>query len=209
MKIARLCLALMMMAGVGFVGCAVEAGGEGDLDAEALDAEIASPGFETKVTYPQGTTDSVSGGKYTHPTSEEFPPVFCPKGQAAVGAHCDGAFCDNYQLICKPLESGKPDWDQLTIWTNWFEHDGKTSASCPDSTFVDGVECRGGNCDDIRLRCRQFYRTPKDCLEFSNQSTWHSEETSPWRVSGERYMVGALCNGRHCDNKKYRQCEAE
>ncbi len=205
MKLVRICLAVMMAGCVGFIGCAVEPGSEGEVDAEAVDFE--APGFETATVYAAGTIDPVSGGKYTAFTSEEYPPVYCPSGQAAIGAHCDGSFCDNYQLICKPLAASSSATGDA-YWTEWFEVN--TAAQfCGDKYYVVGVECQGGNCDNIRLRCKNFGRRGQDCKTFDEQSSWHSEETysTPFRTDGGRFITGAKCNGRHCDNKKYWQCE--
>lgn len=73
-----------------------------------------------------------------------------------------------------------------------------------DGWYVTGVEGRGGNCDDIRLRCTDFARKRKDCL-YNRYA--HSEENSPrTTMVSNRFIDWAQCGGRHCDDKHYRQC---
>lgn len=35
---------------------------------------------------------------------------------------------------------------------------------------------------------------------------WQSKEHAAFALEGARYLVGMRCNGRHCDNKRYRHC---
>lgn len=73
------------------------------IDAEGLDSEALMNGTPSE-REPSwiAATDSYhapTGGMFTRVTSEELEPTFCKSRYAAIGAHCDGSFCDNYQLV--------------------------------------------------------------------------------------------------------------
>ncbi len=126
----------------------------------------------------------------------------CSGGQVAIGFDCDGPFCDNVRLYCDDFEG--PIGDEQP-WSRWFEDGGIRDQSCPDGSWLTGVRCRGGNCDDISIRCRASSVAWADCAWTNN---WHSEEDPPFITESSRYLVGIRCNGRHCDNKQYRYCSA-
>ncbi|MEL6339541.1 MAG: hypothetical protein AAFP04_16605 [Myxococcota bacterium] len=137
-------------------------------------------------------------------TSEEFPPAFCAPGHLARAIQCTGDFCDNVQMDCDQNLSSVNSTD--TVWTDWVEADGRRSTTCLNGYWVDGIECRGGNCDDVRFRCaRAGSFQHKGCF----WTDWYSEE-SGWYVAPEgNWLAGVRCEGRHCDNKRYYVCSAD
>ena len=87
-------------------------------------------------------------------------------------------------------------------WTDWTT-DGADSIHCTADSgdMVDGVECEGSFCDNIRLRCRE--------TGFSRQSfawgDWFSEEgLNGWLCGG--FMSGIDCDDDFCDNIRMK-CE--
>jgi hypothetical protein len=79
-------------------------------------------------------------------------PQLCPEGHYMSGLACRGSYCDDMRLAC--TSTGKPHAN--CAWTGFFSDPGDSlpsSQSCPAGQAAVGVECRGNNCDDLRIYC--------------------------------------------------------
>lgn len=136
-------------------------------------------------------------------TSEEFPPLVCGYGQFVRGFDCQGRYCDNVRIDCH--YNGVP--HGTSSWTSYFSEEGSGAADerhCPWGSFVTGIACSGGWCDNLSLLCTEAVgRGTGNC----QWSPWYSEEHGPFQASSGRYIAGVECNGGWCDNKRYRHCQ--
>jgi hypothetical protein len=140
---------------------------------------------------------------WTGYTSEEYPPLICPQGQAVRGVDCNGGYCDNVSLYCQ--NTGRS-----TGWQSWqpyFSEEGSGWADeshCPSGDmWVTGVACHGGYCDNLSLQCTQFIGSSTGSCAWS---TWYSEEQAPFIAPWGYYIHGIECDGGYCDNKRYYYC---
>ena len=68
------------------------------------------------------------------------------------GVACSGRYCDNIRLECRQYL----DNNALIVtshWTGWFSDENVRSAYCPNDMVVNGVQCSGRYCDNMRLQC--------------------------------------------------------
>lgn len=118
---------------------------------------------------------SVKWGPYL---SEEAPNNICPNGMYAKGVACRGSRCDNQSLLYYRVNNANHNKCQ---WTRWFSEEScppiapdipyclipgagsvplssvkYNSAVCPGGTYVVGITCKGGYCDNKQLLCCGF-----------------------------------------------------
>jgi hypothetical protein len=176
----RSCAALFLSQVCLLGGCAASSGpGEGDL----------------------GTEDEF--GQWTPYTSEEFPALTCPNGQAVRGADCAGHFCDDVALYC--TSTG---WTTgASVWLPYFSEEGNgagdESHCLDDDMWMTGLDCKGGFCDNISMQCTQMLGSSAGACVWSG---WYSEEQAPFYAPTDFYIKGIECAGPFCDTKRYHYC---
>jgi hypothetical protein len=143
-------------------------------------------------------------GAWTSYTSEEYPALNCPNGQAVSGVDCEGSFCDNIALYCAATgwTSGS------SQWLPYFSEEGAGGADegrcTSDDMWMTGIGCKGGFCDRISMQCTQLLGSSTgDCM----WSGWRSEEQAPYYAPVDYYIKGIECAGPFCDDKRYRYCQ--
>merc|ERR1719223_852729 len=112
---------------------------------------------------------------------------------------CKDGKCDKKQLEGTNMDS----WNlQSSSWTHWFSDDpGGNSAICPSNKFVTRMQCRGDNCDEMRLECTKFASNSNYELYSSTKMTnWFSDEGAAVGQCGNDYaLIGVYCRGGDCD----------
>ncbi|MEM7158774.1 MAG: hypothetical protein AAF799_38385 [Myxococcota bacterium] len=137
----------------------------------------------------------------------------CPEGQVVTGFDCSGSYCDNVRIECHDFGTTV---DDDGTWSLRFEREHspgpgapgsvKRGHVCPSGEKMTGVDCFGNFCDDLSIEC-----TPAPGLN-TNRCAWqgpYSEEQSPYYAPFNAAIQGVWCNGTHCDNKWYLECEVE
>jgi hypothetical protein len=183
------------------VGC-----GEAMSESEIAAAEEESIDVQESSLLGPTTAVQASGDPYTPFTSEELPQVACRNGYVAVGADCEGSYCDNYRLRCVKFPAGTIGASE---WSPWFENDGLRAYKCPGKSWVTGVACDGSYCDNISLRCTDMGKSADTatCDWSFGYDARHSEEHfDPYLLPADQFMKGAKCEGQHCDDKDYYSC---
>lgn len=136
--------------------------------------------------------------------SEEQPPTICPNNYAVRGFDCDGSYCDNVAINCRPVfgaEFGQ------SIWTPYFSEEGsmdeRRGQCAGPQRWMTGVACSGSYCDNLTIRCTAFPgTTPSNC----SWSGWFSEEQPRFNAPNGYFIKTVECGGSYCDNKRYRYC---
>jgi len=151
-------------------------------------------------------------------TSDELAPAICAEGWEVVGAGCIGDFCDDVEIMCKPVRAG------VTLgapsWTAAFSEETNTSftschvdgisgcqiqfgTSC-DEGVVTGISCANNYCDDVALQCRPLTSGSLANCAWTEAVT---DETR-WNVfTAGKVATAALCQGDNCDNMSYFVCD--
>jgi hypothetical protein len=141
---------------------------------------------------------------WTAYTSEEWPPLECPNGQAVQGIDCTGSYCDNVALYC--AHTGRN--SGASTWLPYFSEEGSGTADeghCVSADmWLTGINCKGSYCDDLTMRCTQMLGSWTGTCWWSG---WYSEEEAPFYASGSTFIKGIECDGDYCDNKRYRYCQ--
>lgn len=139
---------------------------------------------------------------WTGSTSEEDPPAHCAGTTVAFGIGCGGYSCDHVTVGCKDALPGAT-FGNVT-WTQAFSEETSTPTLCPNGSWVTGLSCSGGYCDNISLECTAIAgRTASWCDWSSNVS----DETSVWRAPDGYYIRGARCTGWWCDDLSFYYCK--
>jgi hypothetical protein len=159
-------------------------------DEDAADSDVGSAAEELRA--------------WTAYTSEEFPPLECPNGQAVQGIDCTGSYCDNLALYCA-YTSRASGW---STWVPYFSEEGAGTADeghCVNTDmWLTGINCRGDYCDDLTMRCTQMIGSWTGTCWWSG---WYSEEQAPFYASGDTFIKGIECDGDYCDNRRYYYCQ--
>lgn len=95
-------------------------------------------------------------------------------------------------------------------WTQWFSEEGQNYRYCPSDMVMNEVQCKGGFCDNMRLKCgtlKNGYRV--------NRSKTKPVEMVKTNISPKKvpiitdgycpdgyYIYGLACSGPYCDNIK-------
>ncbi len=83
----------------------------------------------------------------------------CPTNSFVVRAQCSGRYCDNLRLYCVPFATnGDFVFGSQIRVSGWFSEEGGGSGSCGSGYAVVGMRCGGDYCDNIRLKCRRWYK---------------------------------------------------
>jgi hypothetical protein len=82
-----------------------------------------------------------------------------------------------------------------TWWTNWNSEENQP-AMCADDTVATRMECRGGNCDDVRFSCTN---APRD-LWGHTWTDYKSEEVGYNNCPTNYFVTGVHCHGNNCDD---------
>ncbi|KAJ9470997.1 hypothetical protein DIPPA_35440 [Diplonema papillatum] len=69
-----------------------------------------------------------------------------------VGLSCGGNHCDNKQVV-QMKESSCIVSGATVRWTDYFTSSNGKPTSCKDNEYVARIQCRGDNCDNMRLGC--------------------------------------------------------
>jgi hypothetical protein len=164
-----------------------------------------SPPVEPVKVGDIGGEDDLGGWTSTY-TSEEFPALNCPNGQAVRGIDCAGSFCDNIALYCAPTG-----WLLgAAEWLPYFSEEGaggEDEGRCVhDDAWMTGINCKGGFCDQISMHCTHMLGSSTGDCKWSG---WRSEEQAPFSAPLGYYIKGIECAGPFCDDKRYRYCEMD
>lgn len=135
-------------------------------------------------------------------TTDGAPAAECPGGSLANGARCRGRYCDDVALSCGSggFQHGN------TWWTDSFTDGDNNERVCAGNGLVTGLSCSGRYCDNVSLRCTE----PVGVTRGGNcyWSAWLSEEDGgTFEFPKGKYMAGARCDGRYCDNMSFYLCD--
>ncbi|RKG82298.1 hypothetical protein D7W82_26900 [Corallococcus sp. CA049B] len=134
-------------------------------------------------------------------TSEELPPINCPSRMVAYLMGCSGTGCDNVSMSCRDIPSSAVVGSKA--WTAAFSEETSTPTVCPSGSWVTGVSCTGGYCDNVSLECTKITGpTAVDC----HWTGWISDETAPYQAPENYFIRGAKCRGWYCDDMSFQVC---
>jgi hypothetical protein len=89
-------------------------------------------------------------------------------------------------------------------WTQPFSEETQTPTLCPTGSWVTGLSCSGGYCDNVSLECTYITgRSASDC----QWSPWVSDETPSWGAPAGYFLRGAKCRGWWCDDFSLYYCK--
>lgn len=78
--------------------------------------------------------------------------VGCDGSRVVSQIRCEGDNCDNMQLRCSNLRNGfRTTYNDFEYVDYFSEEEGERI--CPSGYYLNGIRCRGSDCDDISLRC--------------------------------------------------------
>ena len=103
---------------------------------------------------------------WTNHFSEEQGQAFCAPGYVVEGLDCDGYDnrCDDVAMRCVELVGAVQD-ESKCFWTPWISEEptpdplndyAGDTVSCGATAYIHGIECDGGWCDNMRLRCCDY-----------------------------------------------------
>jgi len=88
---------------------------------------------------------------------------------------------------------------EAKVWTG-FTSEEYPPLQCDSNSLINGVECSGSYCDNIRVNCTNVGVTHG----YSSFTSTFSEEGAPylnWRECGaNEWVTGIACYGSNCDN---------
>jgi hypothetical protein len=152
--------------------------------------------------------------------SEEEPnnECSCPPNQFAVGAKCNGRYCDDLTWTCASATDERgvrysfvpAQVQSLAQRTT----DNEPPIICPSYQVAVGVRCQGRYCDNMYLECAPVVPSPDqhnfdttvEMGETEEQgcywSPFFSEENQNWQQCSAdgKWVRGLKCTGRYCDN---------
>jgi len=83
----------------------------------------------------------------------------CQRDYFVTKIYCAGPHCDNKQLLCHKLKSSAGVMITDTVVTSGWITSGEYTPEmkgCPTDHYLIGIECKGGWCKSIRLKCREI-----------------------------------------------------
>ena len=126
------------------------------------------------------TFDVVSSDTYRQSTyfSEETDPAYCAPGYVVNGFDVDGWDYngDNIALSCIRLNNVL---ENNCEWTDWISEEDPNNVSCSSvlsDSYIHGMECDGGWCDNMRLFCCD-YAVEEDTEVDTEVDTEDTEDT--------------------------------
>jgi len=161
-----------------------------------------------------------------HPFSEETPFSNCPAGKVMIGLECSGSHCDDKRLVCGVPSASSGTYSSQGAdlyvdplqWTRAWFSEGNFSFFL--HRWVNGIECSGSYCDNLRLRGQDVFSDSSKTHQVSSVDSscywtgWISEE-NPADSNTQNYAVcrkdhavaGVACSGSYCDNLTLMCCE--
>lgn len=96
-----------------------------------------------------------------------------------------------------PPEEAAIDADRLELWTGWTSEE-YPPLTCNTGSVTRGVDCSGGNCDNVSLDCvSPGYAT----FGARSWTSYFSEENTSYRYCpAQSWLTGIACKGGECDN---------
>ena len=94
---------------------------------------------------------------------------------------------------------------EKSAWTSFWFSEENGGAVCPAGMSLNGMECSGNYCDNLRIRCRNDGDT-----FLGSDSYWtnfFSEEQGGGGCAGGYAVTGVWCSGSYCDNIQLRCTE--
>jgi hypothetical protein len=70
-------------------------------------------------------------------------------------------------------------------------------AICDSGSFISGIRCTGGYCDNIKIFCT---RIADAALGHGSWTAWFSEEEGRRECPPSHLIAGLACQGSYCDN---------
>ncbi|MCH9686645.1 MAG: hypothetical protein K0V04_34755 [Deltaproteobacteria bacterium] len=178
---------------------------------------------------------SFYGGDF-YTISDETSELVCGAGtNNANNAHviqalrCEGPYCDNVSVRCVAGSQGAS--RASVTWSGWFG--AGQSAECADGEFVQGFDCSGSHCSEMRIACAPFgewniehcawtntgFSEEESDLDHPDADTYDDNEeySETWNDAayfghdgysdGRGYfLAGIRCDGSRCDEKKFKVC---
>ncbi|RKG75075.1 hypothetical protein D7W79_21275 [Corallococcus exercitus] len=147
----------------------------------------------------RGQEQEVWGWYYT---SEELAPAECDGDALAYGASCSHAFCDDVRLGCNTPPSGTT--KGYPTWTASFSEESTRPTICPNGSWVTGLSCSGGYCDNVSLECTPISgRSAGNCY----WSDPIADGKSTFIAPANHFIRGAKCAGWWCESMTLYYCE--
>ncbi len=149
---------------------------------------------------PQSLPDEYWTDAFSEEGSGE---MTCASGFAVAGVSCSGDRCDKKRLLCRPYlpsqdEARRAYWHPQVISEEQPNASFRTD-SLPQPSFVGGLKCSGGFCDNI-----SFFVIETPHLTRTGQWEWKpffSEESPGVSICNQnQFLTGVGCKGDNCDN---------
>lgn len=123
------------------------------------------------------------------------------------GWKCYGGNCDDKKMRIPTngdniLAGGAGNGD-IQGPSNISEEGGRSTMEC-GNRLISRLRCRGGNCDNTDVWCRNLadgYRIVRSTEWWSG---WFSEEQGPYDCPANYWLWGFQCGGGSCDNQRLR-----
>lgn len=104
---------------------------------------------------------------------------------------------------CQPtgVVPNLPQSRRLCEWTPQIsEENGSGGASCPAAMAARGMQCTGGDCDNLSILCCPYSDVTTGAFESAEWSEYVSEEQPGGFFYGDRVLAGVRCRGGSCDD---------
>lgn len=119
------------------------------------------------------------------------------------GMMCSSHYCDLKQFITI-YEDSSVVVTNTGYWTPWFSSGHPNSASCPNNMLMNGVQCKGHYCSEMRLQCGLLASGYRVDANDAKDSKWFSENDVVGLCDDGYYARGLICSGDFCDFVKLR-----
>jgi len=113
---------------------------------------------------------------------------------------CFGSRCDKKKLISIASTSQPIIRSNNYYWTNWFSEERSHHEDCKDDHVVTRIQCSGGRCDNMRLKCSTLESGYLVENAVTMNTGFFSEEQRSRQCRNGYYVTGMECNGSQCDN---------
>lgn len=104
---------------------------------------------------------------------------------------------------CQPtgVVAALPKSRPLCAWTRQIsEEAGAGGASCAPGMAARGMQCTGGNCDNVSILCCPYSEVVSGTSESAVWSSYVSEEQPAGFSYDDRVLAGIRCRGSRCDD---------
>jgi hypothetical protein len=135
--------------------------------------------------------------------SEETEGDRCGPGYLVKGMSCRNSYCDDKQLICAAYWRGKDRWEFTPWWSKWVSEEtgrDKKNATRSDTSFVKGLKCDGGWCDNVSVLYYKSQRLKNigGCYDKSAVSEEDGRREQSCRQGF--FVAGLTCKGNYSSN---------